>query len=137
MLVFWDLSTSAFFCFHIYMTFLLHQTTEVLEVRGCVHVCSVAQLCLTLCDSMDSNPPGSSVHGILWARIFEWVAMPSSRESSQTRDQTHVCYVSCLVVQNPLEPPGKPYAILIFELLLPRVLATGHVAAAAAAKSLQ
>ena len=37
----------------------------------------------------------------------------------------------------PTEPPGKPYAILIFELLLPRVLATGHVAAAAAAKSLQ
>ena len=40
------------------------------------------QLCLTLCDSMDHSLPGSSVHGILQARILEWVFMPSSRESS-------------------------------------------------------
>ena len=33
----------------------------------------------TLCDPMDGSPPGSSVHGILQARILEWVAMPSSR----------------------------------------------------------
>ena len=39
------------------------------------------QLCLTLCDPMDHNPPGSSVHGILQARILEWIAMPSSRKS--------------------------------------------------------
>ena len=37
------------------------------------------QPCLTLCDPMDFNLPGSSVHGILQARILEWVAMPSSR----------------------------------------------------------
>ena len=37
------------------------------------------QLCLTLCDSMDCRPPGYSVHGILQARILEWVAMPSSK----------------------------------------------------------
>ena len=42
-------------------------------------ICSIAQLCLTLCDPMDSSPPGSSVHGILQARILEWGAMPSSR----------------------------------------------------------
>ena len=93
--MFWDLSTSAFFCFHVYMTFLLHKTSEVLEVRGCVHVCSVGQLYLTLCDPMGSNPSGSSVHGILQARVFEWVAMSSSRESSQTGDQTHVSCISC------------------------------------------
>ena len=34
----------------------------------------------TLCDPMDYSPPGSSVHGILQARILEWVAMPSSRD---------------------------------------------------------
>ena len=34
------------------------------------------QSCLTLCDPMDCSPPGSSVHGILQARILEWVAMP-------------------------------------------------------------
>ena len=41
----------------------------------------VAQLCLTLCDPRDSSPPGSSVHGILQARILKWVATPFSRGS--------------------------------------------------------
>ena len=38
----------------------------------------VAQLCLTLCNSMDCSPPGSSVWGILQARILEWVVIPFS-----------------------------------------------------------
>ena len=38
----------------------------------------VAQLCLTLCDPMDYSPPGSFTHGILQARILEWVAIPFS-----------------------------------------------------------
>ena len=42
----------------------------------------VTQSCLTLCDSMDCNPLGSSVHGILQARTLEWVAIPFSRGSS-------------------------------------------------------
>ena len=45
---------------------------------------------------MDCSLPGSSVHGILQARIVEWVAMPSSKGSSQPRDQTLVSYVSCI-----------------------------------------
>ena len=49
-------------------------------------MCLVTQSCLTLCDPVDCSPPGSSVHGILQARILEWAAMPSSRESSQPRD---------------------------------------------------
>ena len=53
----------------------------------------VAQLCPILSNSMDCSPPGSSVHGILQARILEWVAISSSRGSSQPRDQT--C-VSCI-----------------------------------------
>ena len=40
------------------------------------------QSCPTLCNPMDSSPPGSSVHGILQARTLEWVARPSSRGSS-------------------------------------------------------
>ena len=47
-----------------------------------VFVGSVVQFCLTLSDSMDCSPPGSSIHGILQARILEWVAMPFSRGSS-------------------------------------------------------
>ena len=42
----------------------------------------VAQLCPTVCDLMDCSPPGSPVHGILQARILEWVAIPFSRGSS-------------------------------------------------------
>ena len=45
------------------------------------------QSCLILCDPVDCSPPGSSVHGILQARKLEWVAMPSSRGSSQGFDQ--------------------------------------------------
>ena len=56
---------------------------------GSVQFSSVSQLCLTLCDPVDCTPPGSSVHGILQARIPEWVAMPSSRGSSPPRNQTH------------------------------------------------
>ena len=54
------------------------------------------QLCLTLWDPMDCSPPGSSVHGILQTRILKWVAMPTSRESSQPRDARQVSYVSCI-----------------------------------------
>ena len=53
----------------------------------------VTQSYPTLWDPMDCNPPGSSVHGILQARILEWVAFPFSRGSSQPRDQT---WVSCI-----------------------------------------
>ena len=52
------------------------------------------QSCPTLGDPMNCSPPGSSVHGILQARILEWVALPSSRGSPQPRDQTCVSYVS-------------------------------------------
>ena len=51
------------------------------------------QLCLTLCNPMDCSPPGSPVHGILQARILEWVAMPSSRKSSWPRDRTRISYI--------------------------------------------
>ena len=53
----------------------------------------VTQSCPTLCDPMDCSPPGSSVHGILQARILEWVAMPSSRACSWPRYGT---WVSCI-----------------------------------------
>ena len=51
---------------------------------------SVSHWVLCLFATRDCSPLGSSVHGILQARILEWVAMPSSRASSQPRDQTPV-----------------------------------------------
>ena len=54
---------------------------------ACVHA-KLLHLYLTLCDVMDRIPLDSSVHGILQAGILEWVAISSSRGSSQPRDQT-------------------------------------------------
>ena len=54
----------------------------------------VVQSCLAFCAPTDCSPPGSSVHGVLQARILEWVAMPSSRGSSQPRDQTRVSHTA-------------------------------------------
>ena len=61
----------------------------------CLHtsksvLCLLSRSCPTLCYNMGCSPPGSSVHGILQARILEWVAMPSSTGSLQPRDQTQV-----------------------------------------------
>ena len=53
----------------------------------------VTQSCPTLCHTMDCSLPGSSVHGILQARILEWVGIPFSRGSSPPRDGTHI---SCI-----------------------------------------
>ena len=55
------------------------------------------QFCLTLCHPMDCSLSCSSVHGILQERILEWVAISSSRGSSQIRDRTWVPWVSCIV----------------------------------------
>ena len=57
----------------------------------CPIVC--ARSCPILYDPMDCSPPGSSLHGISWARILEWVSISSSRVSSWPRDQTRV---SCI-----------------------------------------
>ena len=57
-----------------------------LQFFSFVVVVLVAQSCLTLCDPMNCSPPGSSVHGIIQARILEWGAIPFSRGSSQPRD---------------------------------------------------
>ena len=56
----------------------------------------VAQSCPTLCNSMDGSLPGSSVHGILQARILEWLAIPFSRRSS----------VGSQIVSSFLQPHG-------------------------------
>ena len=61
----------------------------------CVYAAAKSlQSCPTLCDPRDSSLPGSPIPGILQARTLEWVAMPSSRESSQHRDQTQVSRIA-------------------------------------------
>ena len=90
---------------------VLYETTK--DTRGkaelwclpynCCCCCLVTELCAILlrcdsfvmqlfCDLVDCSPPGSSIHGIILAKILEWVSISSSRGSSQPRDQT---YISC------------------------------------------
>ena len=67
------------------------------------------QSCLTLCDPLDCSSLDSSVHGILQAKVVEWVAIFSSRGSSWPRDQTLTSYLLQWQVDSlPLVPPGKP-----------------------------
>ena len=71
------------------------------------------QSCLTLCDPMDCSLRGFSVHGILQARILEWVAMSSSRGSFQTRDWPCLLHLLHWQVGSlPLAPPRKPEFLL-------------------------
>ena len=64
---------------------------------------------LTLCNPRYYNLPGFSVHWIFQARILEWVATPSSRESSCPRNQTHISYGFCIAGRYlPLSHQGKP-----------------------------
>ena len=76
-------------------------------------------------DPMDCSPPGPSVHGILQARILEWVAISSSRGSSRPGGQTHVSCVSCIGrwVHYHSTPPGKP--LRPGSLKYPKVAYTG------------
>ena len=90
---------SSYFLVHFYHSLNHH----VLFILSAV-LCLITQLCPTHWDFMDCNPPGSSVHGILQARILEWVAMPSSRGSAQPKSPT----LQADSLQS--EPPGKPYS---------------------------
>ena len=75
------------------------------------HCVLVAQSCLTLCNPVDCSLPGSSVHGILQARILQWVAISFSRGSSRLRDQTQVsCIADRFLLSESLtrEAPLKP-----------------------------
>ena len=93
-----DLAAVVVWQIHSYYSISCGQDTSpsvsscVNQMGACMDVQSI-QSCPTLCDPVNCSPPGSSVHGILQARILEQVAMPSSRESSQPRDWTRI---SCI-----------------------------------------
>ena len=69
-------------------------STEVVKIIPCIRA-KLLQSCPTL-RPLDHSLSGSSAHGILQAGILQWVVMPSSRGSSQSRDWTHISYVSCI-----------------------------------------
>ena len=72
----------------------------------------VTQSCLTFCNPMDCSPPDFSVHGILQARILEWVDMPSSRESSWLRE-SNPRLLHHRQILYPLSHVGSPNCVYI------------------------
>ena len=99
---------------------MLSQSSQTRRFTFCM--CSVAQLYPTLYGPMDCSPPGSYVHGILQARILEWVATSYFRGSSQPRYQIHrwnphlLCLLHWQVDSLPLAPPEKPLHPVRFHL---------------------
>ena len=86
------------------------------------------QSCPTLGNAVDCSPPGSSVYGILQVRILEWVAVPSSRESSPTRDSAHVSYVSCIgrQVLYHQHQPGSPVMYTVYSKMTALYISVGR-----------
>ena len=116
--LFLQLSVSLYFCFRFPMI--------LYKLSVCMDIC--AQSCPILCDPVDHSLPGSSVHGILQARILVWVAMHSSRGPSWPRDQIHISYiVSCIADRFfTAEPPGKPILIIVVGFNQIKLLRTTH-----------
>ena len=73
----------------LFVFFKIYICVSAVQSLSCVHL---------FCDSVDSSPPGSSVHGISQARILEWVAISFHRASSQPRDQTCISCVGWQVL---------------------------------------
>ena len=93
--------------------FLRHKKSKVqLSGKETIDVALVlvTQLCLTLYDPMNCSLPCSSVHGILQARILEWVAISSSKRASRPMAQTWISYIANSLSS---ESPGKSIDICV------------------------
>ena len=88
-----SLSLIIHYVVHIFWLNLVYYLYTMLCVCVCVCVCVSCSVVSHSATPMDYSPPGFSVHGVLQARILEWVATAFSRGSSQPRDQTHI---SCI-----------------------------------------
>ena len=107
------------FKIHVEKCYLLWLLSFLLPLK----LCAVLQSCPTLCNAMDRNPPGASVHGILQARTLEWVAVPSSRGSSWPRDWSCLSYISYALAgrfftarvtwEAPLKLCTSPFLVLV------------------------
>ena len=99
-----------YICVYIYICIIItllysrnwHNTVNQLYVVKVL----VTQSCLTLCDPIYCSPPGFSVHGILQARLLEWVAISFSRGSSWPFSRA---WVSCIAVNNRAWQPTPAF----------------------------
>ena len=95
----------------------------------CVCVCVSRSVVFYSLQPIDCSPPGSSVHGILQARILECVAIPFSRGSSQLRDQTWICCTAVtLVILFRLQPLEEVLFITVVENEAHSMTTPGHMA---------
>ena len=108
------------FCVRAHVCMCVHvHVCMCARMYVCVHVCvcvyDQSLSCVWLYASPYGlcGPPGSSVHGILQARILEWVAISSSRGSSWPRDRAHIFCTSCTVADSSAEPPEKPPSLCV------------------------
>ena len=111
-------SQSLSFCVSFSHTYA-HACSEVHDLKFrmwchtvvCVHVCSLPQLCLTLCDPMDLSPSGSSIHGISQLRMLEWDSIFFSRGSSQPREGPHISCIGRWILHcwAAWEAPSRPH----------------------------
>ena len=76
-------------------------------------MCLATQSCLPLCDIMDHSPPGSSVHGLLQARILEWIAIFLLQGIFLTQGLNPCLLFSLRADSLSTEPSGKPHARLV------------------------
>ena len=100
-------------------------------IHSTLGVRSIAQSCPALCNSMDYNPPGSSVHGISQTRRLKWVAISCSRGASRPRDQTRISCIICTLGATPHAswPPGLRTCPPLFQngpFLLPLFSVSSH-----------
>ena len=97
-----SLHVCACVCVYIYIAvYMCVPVCVYIYIYSCPYLvsfplCVFAQSSLTLCNTMDCSPPGSSVHGIFQARILEWGAISFSRDSSQLRIEPASLFVSCI-----------------------------------------
>ena len=91
-------------------SYFIPDTDSVLSIYLCdMCACVLSHFSrIRLCNLTDCSSPGSSVHGILQARILEWVAVSSSRGSSQSRYQSHILMSYWQAGSLLFGPPGNP-----------------------------
>ena len=96
-------------------SFVPQLSFSLLDVNSVSEVSEVAPSCLTLCDPVDCSPSGSSIHGILQARMLEWVAISFSRDLLDPGIEPRSPALQADALTS--EPPGKLFFLQPFWVL--------------------
>ena len=116
------------YLFRIFASYVSLVMCVCVCVCVCACACAPTQSCPALCNSVDYSWPDFSVHGILQARIREWVVLSSSRGSSWARDRTSIFWVGRRILL-PLSPLGSPISLVnsSWKSLMPFLYFSFHI----------